>query len=308
MKVLLLCTFYAVEVWQCLNVGVDLRKMEDCTRRRFSTLAVAKGAVLQRSTSFYFSKDIQQFNLGKTLDSLPHESQLIAALDSFYQQELQAELSEFQSQQKKKWLKYLPTIGVTYTLEGKPRPAISWSSNLLYSSQKEKAQIEAKKKSIYKRKSTSRKYNTSYITPHNLHSLWEKFFDLMESEKQIWLKPPNIKQLCKTLKTNPKYLSQAINQATGLSIISYFHCYRVEFFISKIQNGEAKLKTIEDILTEVGFQNRRSFYRAFLEDMAGWLVGHENPFSENYQLSHEEIENWIAMAKYTNLNFFAKIP
>jgi len=85
----------------------------------------------------------------------------------------------------------------------------------------------------------------------------------MESEKQIWLFAPNVKQLCKTLKTNPKYLSQAINQATGLRIDSYFHCYRITFFIKKIQNDEAKLKTIEGILMEAGFQNRRSFYRAF---------------------------------------------
>ena len=79
------------------------------------------------------------------LDSLPPESELMAALESFYQQELEADLMEFQSKQKMKWLKYLPTVGVTYTLEGKPRPAISWSSNLLYSSQKEKAQLDAKK-------------------------------------------------------------------------------------------------------------------------------------------------------------------
>jgi len=85
------------------------------------------------------------------VDSLPNESQLISALESFYQQELEAELMEFQSKQKMKWLKYLPTVGVTYTLEGKPRPAVSWSSNLLYSSQKEKAQLEVKKQSIYKK-------------------------------------------------------------------------------------------------------------------------------------------------------------
>ena len=50
-----------------------------------------------------------------------------------------------------KWLKYLPTVGVTYTLDGKPRPAISWSSNMLYTSQKDKAQVLAKKQSIYKK-------------------------------------------------------------------------------------------------------------------------------------------------------------
>ena len=75
----------------------------------------------------------------------------MAALDSFYQLQIESDLAELNIKQKKKWLKYLPTVGVTYTLEGKPRPAISWSSTLLYSSQKEKAQIIAKKQSIYKK-------------------------------------------------------------------------------------------------------------------------------------------------------------
>ena len=66
-------------------------------------------------------------------DSLPNESQLISALESFYQLKVESELAELDIKQKKKWLKYLPTVGLTYTLEGKPRPAISWSSTLLLS-------------------------------------------------------------------------------------------------------------------------------------------------------------------------------
>lgn len=85
------------------------------------------------------------------LDTLPPESQLMAALDSFYQLQIESELAELDVKQKKKWLKYLPTVGVTYTLDGEPRPAISWSSTLLYSSQKDKAQVLAKKQSIYKK-------------------------------------------------------------------------------------------------------------------------------------------------------------
>ena len=84
-------------------------------------------------------------------DSLPQESQLFAAMESFYQLQLESELAEFETTQKMKWLKYLPTVGVTYTLDGKPRPAISWSSTLLYSNQKDKAQVLAKKQSIYKK-------------------------------------------------------------------------------------------------------------------------------------------------------------
>lgn len=84
-------------------------------------------------------------------DSLPQESPLFAALESFYLLKIESELAELNTKQKKKWLKYLPTVGLTYTLDGKPRPAVSWSSTLLYSSQKDKAQVLAKKQSIYKK-------------------------------------------------------------------------------------------------------------------------------------------------------------
>ena len=84
-------------------------------------------------------------------DSLPSESQLFSAMESFYQLQLESELAEFQTTQKMKWLKYLPTVGLTYTLYGKPRPAISWSSTLLHSNQKNKALVLAKKQSIYKK-------------------------------------------------------------------------------------------------------------------------------------------------------------
>ena len=107
------------------------------------------------------------------------------------------------------------------------------------------------------------KYRTSHITPQKLNSLWWNLHEILESEKHIWRFPPNILQLCKSLNTNEKYLSQTINQATGLSIVSLFHCYRIEAFLKKLSLGEAQFKTIEGLLTEVGFQNRSSFYKAF---------------------------------------------
>lgn len=84
-------------------------------------------------------------------DSLPTQPYLISTLESFYQLKTESELAELNIIQKMKWLKYLPTVGVTYTLDGKPRPAVSWSSTLLYASQKDEAQVVAKKQSICKK-------------------------------------------------------------------------------------------------------------------------------------------------------------
>lgn len=83
-----------------------------------------------------------------SLDSLPPESQLYKALDSFHQQQILAELSEYQSSNQKQWLKYLPSVGLTYSLDGKPRPTVSWSSNLIYTSYKNRESKEAKQRSI----------------------------------------------------------------------------------------------------------------------------------------------------------------
>ncbi len=83
---------------------------------------------------------------------LPPEPQLYAALDSFYSQQTEAELVEFQSTNKKQWLKFLPTVGISYTLDGKPRPTVSWSSNLIYTSQRNKESRQAKQLSIIRKK------------------------------------------------------------------------------------------------------------------------------------------------------------
>ncbi len=107
------------------------------------------------------------------------------------------------------------------------------------------------------------KYRSSHITPQKLNALWWKLHSILEGENQIWQFPPDIPRLCKSLNTNQKYLSQTINQSTGLNITSFFHCYRIEAFLQKFAQGEAKLKTIEGLMTEVGFQNRSSFYKAF---------------------------------------------
>lgn len=124
---------------------------------------------------------------------------------------------------------------------------------------------------------TNQKYQTSHISNQKLHQLWWQFHQLLESE-MLWVHAPNLPQLCKKLDTNQKYLSQTINQATGLTIVSLFHCYRLERFIQKIKNGEAQLKTIEGLLNETGFKNRTSFYRSFKNHIGI----HPREFIRNY--------------------------
>lgn len=83
-----------------------------------------------------------------TTDSLPPTNQLLASIESFYQIKTEAELLEYQTSQKGEWLKYLPTVGIQYTIEGKPRPTLSFSSSILYRAKKDKHALIAKREAI----------------------------------------------------------------------------------------------------------------------------------------------------------------
>ncbi len=82
------------------------------------------------------------------VDSLPPTEVLYASIDSFYQLQMEADLAEFQISKKGEWLKYLPSLGVTYTLDGQPRPALNLSSSILYRAKKDKQLRQAKQASI----------------------------------------------------------------------------------------------------------------------------------------------------------------
>lgn len=83
-----------------------------------------------------------------TTDTLPATNQLLARIDSSFQVKTEAELLEYQTSQKGEWLKYLPTVGLQYTLEGKPRPTLSFSSSMIYRAKKDKHTLLAKRRAI----------------------------------------------------------------------------------------------------------------------------------------------------------------
>ena len=84
----------------------------------------------------------------QAIDSLPEQRVLLTAIDSFYQLQTENLLLEYQETKKGEWLKYLPTIGLSYTIDGRPRPTASWSSTLLYRARKENTLRAAKRKAI----------------------------------------------------------------------------------------------------------------------------------------------------------------
>lgn len=81
-------------------------------------------------------------------DTLPPKATLLHAIDSFFQIQKASQLLEYQISKKGEWLKYLPTVGIQYTLDGKPRPTLSFSSNILYRVEKDRQTVEAKRRTI----------------------------------------------------------------------------------------------------------------------------------------------------------------
>ncbi len=70
---------------------------------------------------------------------LPTKDSLHAALDTFHDRQLEAQLAEFDASKKGNWLYYLPSVGISYTpiartrtdgnleLNSEPRPTVSFS-------------------------------------------------------------------------------------------------------------------------------------------------------------------------------------
>jgi len=83
-----------------------------------------------------------------TTDTLPPTNQLLASIDSFYRIKTEAELLEYQVSKKGEWLKYLPTVGIQYTMDGIPRPILSFSSSILYKGKQDKQVLAAKRRAI----------------------------------------------------------------------------------------------------------------------------------------------------------------
>ena len=106
-------------------------------------------------------------------DSLPPLEMLFHSIDSFYLLKTETELAEFQISKKGEWLKYVPSVGLTYTLDGRPRPAISFSSSVIYRARKDRQTVAAKRRSIIGKnllaaealKAKSRKWFCSIIKP-----------------------------------------------------------------------------------------------------------------------------------------------
>jgi len=107
------------------------------------------------------------------------------------------------------------------------------------------------------------KYQSSNLSQKMALELWFKLHQAMETETIKWRSYIDHEELSRIIGTNKKYISQVVNQITGLTIPEFLNTYKIAAFIEKGRRGELKIKTIEGTAREVGFDNRATFYRAF---------------------------------------------
>lgn len=79
---------------------------------------------------------------------LPTDSILINSLVRYYEAERLAQIKPYEIQESKPWIKYLPSLGIAYNLQGQPRPSFSYSPLSIFESKKSDKLRNASKEAV----------------------------------------------------------------------------------------------------------------------------------------------------------------
>lgn len=94
-------------------------------------------------------------------------------------------------------------------------------------------------------------------------AIMSRIFSFVVGQKQYTSPGFNLEILSEHLGINRKYLSKAINNATGKNFNTYINEYRVKEAIRLLSDPANTLLSVDDIGMQVGFSNRSSFYESF---------------------------------------------
>ena len=83
-----------------------------------------------------------------TAQPLPPSDSLFASLRRFHDENTAANLEPFNTIERRAWMKWTPSIGIQYNLQGQPRPALSFSFAQVYNNLNDKENRRAQKSQI----------------------------------------------------------------------------------------------------------------------------------------------------------------
>ncbi|WP_420321354.1 helix-turn-helix domain-containing protein [Flagellimonas sp.] len=86
----------------------------------------------------------------------------------------------------------------------------------------------------------------------------------LETEKFFIDQNCSLRQVAQQLKTNPKYLSQVVNQEKKTSFTNYIHDLRINYLLSKLlQDEDFRNSKLSYISASIGYNNLNTFNAAF---------------------------------------------
>lgn len=94
-------------------------------------------------------------------------------------------------------------------------------------------------------------------------AVMSRIFSVVVGQKLYTSPGFNLEILSEHLGINRKYLSKAINSATGKNFNTYINEYRIKEAIRLLSDPGNKFLSVDDIGIRVGFSNRSSFYESF---------------------------------------------
>lgn len=81
-------------------------------------------------------------------DSLPARPTLFESLRTYHTEKAAATTTEYQTVEKYRWMKWMPSVGIGYNLQGAPVPTLSFSLGQVYANLNSKAQMASKTHAI----------------------------------------------------------------------------------------------------------------------------------------------------------------
>lgn len=127
--------------------------------------------------------------------------------------------------------------------------------------------IEQQQKAKSKPKDKKQKTPIKNISSEKV-ALLLKYFETFEKEKKFLEKDWNLSSLSAAFSTNPKYVSNILEQYRAKGINEYINGLRIDYII-KLLETESKFKhyTYEALANEAGFSTTERFKKAFLAKM-----------------------------------------
>lgn len=99
------------------------------------------------------------------------------------------------------------------------------------------------------------------------NELFEEICEVVQMQKLYLDSDLRVDHLAKVLRTNRKYISNNINQETGLNFNKFINMYRMEEAKHVMDSPNGESYSLADIAFMVGFKNESTFYRNFKELM-----------------------------------------